>query len=105
MWIPLQTGRSRGYAFIEFEFPEVAAIAAESMNNYLMFGKLLKCELQHLQTACRAIQSDSSPPPPQAMWLSLVACTGTCSKSVTAHHRQSRGHADWHRETTTECVQ
>ena len=64
MWIPLQTGRSRGYAFIEFEFPEVAAIAAESMNNYLMFGKLLKCELQHLQTACRAIQSDSPLPSP-----------------------------------------
>lgn len=39
-----QTGRSRGYAFIEFEFPEVAAIAAESMNNYLMFDRLLKCE-------------------------------------------------------------
>ena len=41
---PTQTGRSRGYAFIEFEFPEVAAIVAESMNNYLMFDKLLKCE-------------------------------------------------------------
>ena len=41
----IQTGRARGYAFIEFEFPEVAAIAAESMNNYLMFDKLLKCEL------------------------------------------------------------
>lgn len=41
----IQTGRARGYAFVEFEFPEVAAIAAESMNNYLMFDKLLKCEL------------------------------------------------------------
>ena len=40
-----QTGRSRGFAFVEFEYPEVAAIVAESMNNYLMFDKLLKCEL------------------------------------------------------------
>ena len=63
MWIPLQTGRSRGYAFIEFEFPEVAAIAAESMNNYLMFGKLLKCELQHVQTACREQYSQIPPSP------------------------------------------
>ena len=38
-----KTGRSRGFAFIEFQFSEVAAIAAEAMNNYLMFNKLLKC--------------------------------------------------------------
>ena len=44
-----QTGRSRGYAFVEFEYPEVAAIVAESMNNYLMFDKLLKCELTSLK--------------------------------------------------------
>lgn len=38
----LQTGRSKGYAFIEFEHPEVAKIAAETMNNYLIFDRLLK---------------------------------------------------------------
>lgn len=30
---------------MEFESPEVAAIVADTMNNYLMFDKLLKCEL------------------------------------------------------------
>ncbi|CAI8054684.1 MKI67 FHA domain-interacting nucleolar phosphoprotein-like [Geodia barretti] len=40
-----KTGRSRGYAFVEFAFPEVAQIAAESMNNYLMCNKLLKCHV------------------------------------------------------------
>lgn len=40
----LQTGRSKGYAFVEFEYDEVARIVAETMNNYLMFDKLLKCE-------------------------------------------------------------
>ena len=39
-----QSGRSKGYAFIEFECDEVAKVVAETMNNYLMFNKLLKCE-------------------------------------------------------------
>ena len=38
-----QTGRCKGFAFVEFACDEVAKIAAETMNNYLMFNKLLKC--------------------------------------------------------------
>lgn len=37
---------SRGYAFIEFEFKEVAKVVAETMDNYLMFHKILKCDDQ-----------------------------------------------------------
>lgn len=33
---------SKGYAFIEFRYPEVAEIAAEAMNNYLMFKNIIK---------------------------------------------------------------
>lgn len=40
-----KTGRSRGYAFIEFQHKEVADIVAETMNNYLMFNRLLKCQV------------------------------------------------------------
>mmetsp|Transcript_26205 Transcript_26205/g.49786 ORF Transcript_26205/g.49786 Transcript_26205/m.49786 type:complete len:250 (-) Transcript_26205:2203-2952(-) len=36
-----KTGRSKHFAFVEFKYPEVAEIAAESMNKYLMFGKIL----------------------------------------------------------------
>ena len=36
------TGASRHYAFIEFESDEVAKIVAETMNNYLLFGHILK---------------------------------------------------------------
>lgn len=36
------TGKSRGYGYVEFEHPEVAKIAADTMNNYLMCGRLLK---------------------------------------------------------------
>ncbi|XP_077993727.1 MKI67 FHA domain-interacting nucleolar phosphoprotein-like [Glandiceps talaboti] len=39
-----KSGNSKGYAFIEFEFEEVAKIVAETMNNYLMYHKLLKCK-------------------------------------------------------------
>ncbi|XP_043289087.1 MKI67 FHA domain-interacting nucleolar phosphoprotein [Venturia canescens] len=37
-----ETGKSRGYGYVEFLNPEVAKIAAETMNNYLMCGRLLK---------------------------------------------------------------
>ncbi|KAJ2617463.1 nucleolar protein [Coemansia sp. RSA 1365] len=39
------TGRSRHYGFIEFSNSEVANIVAETMNNYLMFDRLLKCKI------------------------------------------------------------
>lgn len=38
----MKTLGSKGYAFIEFRYPEVAEIAAEAMNNYLMFKNLIK---------------------------------------------------------------
>lgn len=37
-----KTARSKGYGFIEFEDTEVAKIAAESMNGYLMYGRPLE---------------------------------------------------------------
>ncbi|XP_039267119.2 uncharacterized protein LOC120342376 [Styela clava] len=44
-----KTGKSRQFAFIEFQFEEVAKIAAKTMNNYLMFQKILKCRLIPLE--------------------------------------------------------
>ncbi|NXL84022.1 MK67I protein, partial [Alectura lathami] len=40
----LQTGGSKGYAFIEFESDDVAKIVADTMNNYLFSERLLKCQ-------------------------------------------------------------
>ncbi|KAI6648066.1 MKI67 FHA domain-interacting nucleolar phosphoprotein-like [Oopsacas minuta] len=40
-----RTGRSRGYAFVKFQCDEVAKLAAETMNNYLMYSRLLKCQV------------------------------------------------------------
>ncbi|TNN50042.1 MKI67 FHA domain-interacting nucleolar phosphoprotein [Liparis tanakae] len=40
-----KTGGSKGYAFIEFDCDEVAKIVAETMNNYLMGERLIKCHI------------------------------------------------------------
>ena len=40
-----KTGGSKHYGFIEFETPEVAEIAADTMNNYYLFGQKLVCEV------------------------------------------------------------
>ncbi|KAH0543815.1 hypothetical protein FGG08_001854 [Glutinoglossum americanum] len=40
-----KTGRSKHYAFVEFASSEVARIVAETMDNYLMFGHILKCKI------------------------------------------------------------
>ena len=39
-----KTGASKHFAFIEFDSDEVAKIVAETMDNYLMFGHILKCK-------------------------------------------------------------
>lgn len=40
-----KTGASKHFAFIEFENKETAQVAAETMNNYLLFGHILKCKV------------------------------------------------------------
>ncbi|CAX40616.1 RNA-binding protein, putative [Candida dubliniensis CD36] len=40
-----KTGKTKHYGFIEFDSFEVAKVAAETMNNYLLFGHLIKCEV------------------------------------------------------------
>jgi nucleolar protein 15 len=39
-----KTGQSKHFAFLEFDSNEVAKIVAEAMDNYLMFGHILKCK-------------------------------------------------------------
>lgn len=41
----LKSGASKHYAFVEFTSAGVAQIVADTMNNYLMFGHILKCEV------------------------------------------------------------
>jgi nucleolar protein 15 len=40
-----RTGQSKHYAFLQFQEEDAARCAAEAMNNYLLDGKLLKCQV------------------------------------------------------------
>ena len=40
-----KSGASKHYAFLEFETPDVAEIVASTMNNYILFGRRLICEV------------------------------------------------------------
>eukprot|EP00270_Netrium_digitus_P014989 TRINITY_DN5183_c0_g1_i3.p1 TRINITY_DN5183_c0_g1~~TRINITY_DN5183_c0_g1_i3.p1 ORF type:complete len:272 (+),score=87.48 TRINITY_DN5183_c0_g1_i3:107-922(+) len=40
-----RTGKSKHYAFVEFEVPEVAKVVADAMHNYLLFGSMLQVKL------------------------------------------------------------
>lgn len=40
-----KTGASRHYAYIEFSSLPVAEIVADTMNNYLLMGHLLRCNV------------------------------------------------------------
>jgi nucleolar protein 15 len=40
-----KTGRSKHFAFIEFEHREVAEVVAKAMNGYLLYSKILECRL------------------------------------------------------------
>jgi len=44
-----KTGGYKGYGYVQFTNQDVAKIAADAMNNYLMFDRLLKC--QYVPTA------------------------------------------------------
>lgn len=45
-----KTGASKHFAFIQFESAEVAKIVAQTMDNYLMFGHILKCKFAPEET-------------------------------------------------------
>jgi nucleolar protein 15 len=44
-----KTGRSKHFAFLEFKSTEVADIVAKTMDNYLLFGHILKCKIVPLE--------------------------------------------------------
>jgi nucleolar protein 15 len=40
-----QTGKSKHYAFIQFSSGDVAEIVSKTMDNYILFGHILKCKI------------------------------------------------------------
>ena len=50
-----ETGRIKGYAFIEFESLEIAEVAAKTMNNFILFERILKCDVVTDRTKYKTI--------------------------------------------------
>ncbi len=47
-----KTGKAKHYAFLEFQLPDVAAIAAEAMDGYMMFTQKLVVRLMPTKVRC-----------------------------------------------------
>jgi nucleolar protein 15 len=50
-----KTGNSKHFAFIEFESAEVAEIVSQAMDNYLLFGHILKCKMVALEQVHKSL--------------------------------------------------
>ncbi|XP_065363817.1 MKI67 FHA domain-interacting nucleolar phosphoprotein [Calliphora vicina] len=88
-----RTGTSKGYAFVEFEYPEVAEVAAETMDNYLMFKKLVKAsyippekqQFNYFRTSVKKIRNKSG----KTVWVS--------SRTASVQQKMKQ-HNDWSEE-------
>lgn len=88
-----RTGNSKGYAFVEFEYPEVAQVAAETMDNYLMFKKVVKAsyippekqEFNYFRTTVKQVINKSG----KKVWVS--------AKTASIQNR-AKQHNDWSEE-------
>lgn len=69
-----KTGKSKHYAFIQFESSEVAEIVADSMNNYLLYEHLLQVKLVPLDRVHRRMWDGSARvyKPPKFKWLQSI---------------------------------
>ncbi|TKR67661.1 hypothetical protein L596_023778 [Steinernema carpocapsae] len=56
-----KSGRPSGVAFVQFDDPDVAEIACESMNNYLMFEKMMKCKQLRKMDLPKSITRENAP--------------------------------------------
>ena len=109
-----KTGASKHYAFVEFAHAEVASIVAQAMNGYLMFTKILVCQVvpdEQVATLPRLFPLQARPAscspslgPISALSLGEIyhsqlhtfpfrrpSCTRTCSRAAASRSRRSTG--------------
>lgn len=95
-----RTGTSKGYAFVEFEYPEVAQVAAETMDNYLMFKKIVKAayippekqQFNYFRSTVKKMRNKSG----KTVWVS--------SKTASIQQRMKK-HNDWSEENYQKRTQ
>jgi len=88
-----KTGKSCGFAFVEFKYREVATVVAETMNNYLMFDKLLKCSLVPKERVSKAIfrgKIKENKPPLMVSRMKAKRLHNSVKTEETTQKRQAR---------------
>lgn len=93
-----KTLNSRGYAFIEFRYPEVAEIAAQTMNNYIMFHRIVKAkfippsEINHdyFRSSIMTIKKDGEKVMTSKSILAKKATIENTNKLMTDEDQQNR---------------
>jgi len=88
-----KTGRSCGFAFVEFKYKEVAKVVSETMNNYLMFDKILKVSLlpeERMSPAVFRGKVMPSRPPGKAARIKAKKLHNAVKTSETVAKRQVR---------------
>merc|ERR1712142_65732 len=67
-----KNGAYKGYGYVQFAEEEVAKIAADAMNNYMMFDKLLKCRFVAEEKLHPAVWKGANK---KFVWLNRAAVT------------------------------
>ncbi|KAJ1805257.1 hypothetical protein LPJ56_005415, partial [Coemansia sp. RSA 2599] len=100
------TGRHKGFGFVEYEVPEAAALALETMNGTMLGGRQLKIGRPNNYGA--SVAQGFPPPPPERIYVANVnraiaedvlreifAPFGTVAACVLAPDMATRQHRGW----------
>merc|ERR1712012_687713 len=83
-----KTGASKG---VEFMFKDVAKIVAETMNNYLMFEKLVKCQVVPPERVTKGIFKGKINPQKPPLKMRRFAAKKALNATRTDEQNESRG--------------
>lgn len=89
-----KTGKSKHYGFIEFQEHEVAKIAAETMNNYLIFGHLLQCSLLDQEKVSDDMFNGANTKFKKVPWTSIARNKNDKPKSLAKWKKLAKAHED-----------
>ncbi|NJR42265.1 MAG: RNA-binding protein [Akkermansiaceae bacterium] len=79
---------SKGYAFLKFHHAEVARIAAEAMNGYMMFGHTLKCSLVPIDQQHPQLFKGAGRKMKQKPWLQMEADRHNMKRTPEAQQKR-----------------
>lgn len=88
-----KTGKSKHYAFVEFKDHQVAEVAAETMNNYLLYGHLLRTHVISPSQAHETLFEGSLSSYKVVPWRKLAQRENDLPKAPEKLRRLSKNHS------------